>query len=204
MNKVWNMGLSFSISFPKVFFQLMVLKVLMVSPPNNDVWKKTFICFTLQLLMRIIHSNLEVYFTSALRWPARYYGTEMQTLKANLNMLDSMKFSFYLQCLYHNTTFMCIQHQNILPFRHCKFFALQVGINVTSFSSISYYSNLRLISKIDLVRNFQSIVNQKSMLVAVVHISVTSMGLYIGDWLYKLDAQINFHVWHILRSNKYA
>ena len=36
-------------------------------------------------------------------------------------------------------------------------------INVTSFSSIPYYRNLRLISKTDLVRNFQSIVNQKSM-----------------------------------------
>ena len=36
-------------------------------------------------------------------------------------------------------------------------------VYVTSFSSISYYSNLRLISMIDLVRNFQSIVNQKSM-----------------------------------------
>ena len=29
-------------------------------------------------------------------------------------------------------------------------------MNVTSFSSISYYRNLRLISEIDLVRNFQS------------------------------------------------
>ena len=36
-------------------------------------------------------------------------------------------------------------------------------INVTSFSSIPYKRNLRLISKTDLVRNVQSIVNQKSM-----------------------------------------
>ena len=32
------------------------------------------------------------------------------------------------------------------------------GINVTSFSSISYYSNVRLISKIELEQNFQSII----------------------------------------------
>ena len=38
-----------------------------------------------------------------------------------------------------------------------------VFIHVTNFSSISYYRSLRLISKIDLVRNIQSIVNQKSM-----------------------------------------
>ena len=32
------------------------------------------------------------------------------------------------------------------------------GINVTSFSSISYYSNVRLISKIELEQNFLSII----------------------------------------------
>ena len=31
-------------------------------------------------------------------------------------------------------------------------------INVTSFSSISYYSNVRLISKLELEQNFQSII----------------------------------------------
>ena len=35
---------------------------------------------------------------------------------------------------------------------------------VTSFSSISYYSNLRLVSKIDLEAHLQSTINQKSML----------------------------------------
>ena len=33
----------------------------------------------------------------------------------------------------------------------------QLNINVTTFSSISYYSNVRLISKIELEQNFQSI-----------------------------------------------
>ena len=37
------------------------------------------------------------------------------------------------------------------------------SIYVTSFSSISYYRNSRLISKTDLVRDLQSIGNQKSM-----------------------------------------
>ena len=41
--------------------------------------------------------------------------------------------------------------------------SFDVIIDVTSFSSIPYYRNLRLISKTDLVRNVQSIVNQKSM-----------------------------------------
>ena len=50
----------------------------------------------------------------------------------------------------------------------CKILLREFGTSriecmcVTSFSSISYYSNLRSISKIDLVRNFQSVVNQKS------------------------------------------
>ena len=53
-------------------------------------------------------------------------------------------------------------------------------INVTSFSSISYYSNVRLISKIELEQNFQSI-TKMSMLqqTSVPHIKIK----FINNWI---------------------
>ena len=56
-------------------------------------------------------------------------------------------------------------------------------MSVTGFSSISYYRNSRLISKTDLVRDLQSIVNQKSMF----HLKLSSPSLHFQSNTYLSD-----------------